>query len=58
MSEYLTKTMLTQKQIEEGYYITEDDHCFYLCKDKKQLLTFSIHTNDKYARLIIKEFKK
>lgn len=58
MSKYLTKTLLTQKQIKEGYYITEDDHCFYLYKDKKQLLTFSIYTNDERARLIIKEFDK
>jgi hypothetical protein len=58
LSEYLTKTLLTQKQIKEGCYIIEDDHCFYLHKGKKQLLVFSIHTNHKYARLIIKKFEK
>ncbi len=46
----LTQNVLTQEQLDAGYYLKEDNHCIFIYRNGEQLAVFGLYTTSDIIR--------
>ena len=54
----LTQNVLTQEQLDAGYYLQEDDHCIFIYRAGEQLAVFGLYTTSDIIRLAVDKLIK